>query len=217
VRPFRYRTVGGGEDDQPNSNRNTKLAAAAERRKENIEAIRRVLEAEFQVREKRAREEGIKEGQLALRGEVDRTVAAIRDALALAVKQFALEREDYFRRVEGHVVKLALAIARRILYREAQIDPLFLAGAVRVALDKISSATMIRLYVHPDQVSDWEEFLARQSDLRQRPDVLGDTAVAEGQCRIESSLGAADLSLENQVMEIERGFLDLLAQRPDIP
>jgi len=37
--------------------------------------------------------------------------------------------------VEHEVVKLALAVAARILRREAQMDPLLLTGAVRVALD----------------------------------------------------------------------------------
>jgi flagellar assembly protein FliH len=110
-----------------------------------------------------------------------------------------------------------LAIARKILHREAQLDPLLLAAAVRVALEKISSATMIRLYVHPDHVQIWREFLDHQSDLREKPDVLGDATIVEGQCRIESSIGAADLSLEKQMTEIERGFFDLLAQRPDNP
>ncbi len=34
------------------------------------------------------------------------------------------------------MVRLALAIARKVLHREAQMDPLLLAGVVRVALDR---------------------------------------------------------------------------------
>lgn len=217
VRPFRYRTVGGVGGDPQDPDRGMKLSVPGERRKENLEAIRRALEPELQARERRARDEGIKEGQSAMKAEVDQKLAAFRDAAALALKQFAAEQEDYFHRVEGHVVRLALAIARKILHREAQLDPLLLAAAVRVALEKISSATMIRLYVHPDHVQIWREFLDHQSDLREKPDVLGDATIVEGQCRIESSIGAADLSLEKQMTEIERGFFDLLAQRPDNP
>lgn len=216
-RPFHYRSVECVGGYQLDPSLGAKLSLAGERRKEHIEAIRRVLETEFQEREKRARDEGIKEGQSAVREEVDREISAFRDASALALRQFAVEREDYLHRVEGHVVRLALAIARKILHREAQIDPLLLAGVVRVALEEVSSATTIRLYVHPDQVQIWQEFLDRQSDLRQKPDVLSDPTVVEGQCRIESSIGTADLSLENQMTEIERGFFDLLAQRPEIP
>ena len=37
------------------------------------------------------------------------------------------------------MVKLALAIAARILRREAQTDPLLLTGAVRVALGQLAA------------------------------------------------------------------------------
>jgi flagellar assembly protein FliH len=218
VQPFSYRSVEGLEADRRDPN-GSKLSSKGERtlpsQKENTEALRRALEADFQAREKHAREQGFKEGQTAAKAEVDREVSGFRDSMALALKQFAAEREDYYHSVEGHVVNLALAIARKILHREAQIDPLLLSGAVRVALEKVSSATLVRLYVHPDQVQTWKEFLSRQSDINGKPEILGDPAVVEGQCRVESSVGTADLSLENQITEIERGFFDLLAQRPE--
>ena len=46
-------------------------------------------------------------------------------------------------------MQLALAIARKILHREAQVDPLLLAGMVRVALEKIESHTKVSVRVHP--------------------------------------------------------------------
>ena len=55
--------------------------------------------------------------------------------------QFTRDRASYFQKVEGEVVQLALGIARKILHREAQLDPLLLAGIVRVALEKIDGAT----------------------------------------------------------------------------
>lgn len=218
VQPFSYRPVGGLERDRLDPDGTNPLSQGERTSpspKENAEAIRRALKTEFQAREKRARDQGLREGQTAARAEVDREVSAYRDSLSLALKQFAAEREEYYHSVEGHVVKLALAIARKILHREAQIDPLLLSGAVRVALEKVSSATLVRLYVHPDQVQTWKEFLSRQSDISRKPEILGDAAVVEGQCRVESSIGAADLSLESQITEIERGFFDLLAQRPE--
>jgi flagellar assembly protein FliH len=216
-RPFHYRNVSRPEAENQDQSRGLYFSLGGERRKENIEAIRRALEPEIQAREKQARDQGIREGESGLRAEVDQKIREFREALALSLKQFAAEREDYFHHVEGHVVKLSLAIARRILHREAQIDPLVLSGAVRVALEKVSSATMVRLFVHPDQIRTWREFLDQQNDMREKPEIVGDPSVVEGECRIESSIGSADLSLENQITEIERGFFDLLAQRPEIP
>ena len=40
--------------------------------------------------------------------------------------EFRAERERYFARWRQEVVKLALAIAARVLHREAKIDPMLL-------------------------------------------------------------------------------------------
>ena len=61
----------------------------------------------------------------------------IRQAAEL-VENLAHERDQYLHAVEYEVVKLALAVAARILRREAQMDPLLLTGAVRVALGQLS-------------------------------------------------------------------------------
>ncbi len=62
----------------------------------------------------------------------------IRHAAEL-VENLAHERDQYLHKVEHEVVKLALAVAARILRREAQMDPLLLTGAVRVALGQLSA------------------------------------------------------------------------------
>ena len=49
------------------------------------------------------------------------------------------ERDRFLHAVEQEVVKLALAVAARILRREAQMDPLLLTGAVRVALGQLAA------------------------------------------------------------------------------
>ena len=66
-----------------------------------------------------------------------RKSAAPRQAAELC-ESFAEERDRYLHAVEQEVVRLALAVAARILRREAQMDPLLLTGAVRVALGQLS-------------------------------------------------------------------------------
>jgi flagellar assembly protein FliH len=146
--------------------------------------------------------------------EFEKKLAAERQALGHAVREFARERETYFQRVEAEVVGLAVAIARKILHREAQVDPLLLAGVVRVGLDNVGTGTRVRLRVHPDQVQAWKAFFAQQNDLQALPELIGDPTLGTGHCMLETELGSTDLTLESQLKEIEQGFFDLLAQRP---
>src|SRR5579875_629509 len=134
-----------------------------------------------------------------------------------ALEQFADERSRYFQQVESEVVSLALSIARKILYREAQVDPLFLAGAVRVSLEKLAAGTRVQLRVHPSQVNHWKEFLAGQNRIDPMPEVVADNSLGTVDCVLETELGSTNLSLEAQLKEIEKGFLDLLAARPNRP
>jgi flagellar assembly protein FliH len=116
--------------------------------------------------------------------------------------------------VEAEVVALALAIVRKILRRESQVDPLLLSGLVRVALEKLALTQNVRLRVHPSQIAIWQEYFAQHDDMPVKPELSGDAALEHDQCALETELGTTDLSLETQLKEIEQGLFDLLAQRP---
>jgi len=159
-------------------------------------------------------EQGRQSGQQQLRSESDAALAKHREQIGDALQQFALERQDYYRRIEGEVVELALAIARKILHREAQLDPQVLAGIVRITLEKLDTSTKVNLHVHPTETADWRLYFASQMEGVPAPEVHEDPAIAPGGCRIETSLGSTEIGFQAQLKEIETGLLDLLAERP---
>lgn len=169
-------------------------------------------EEEMQARERQAGEKGFQDAALRLRQEFEKNLAAERDSLAKALREFAQDRETYFRNVEGDVVRLALAIARKVLHRESQMDPMLLAGAVRVALEKIAEGAAVRLRVPESQVEQWKQISLPNSNLK--IEVVGDETLTGPRCLVETEMGTTDTSLEAQLGEIERGFFDLLAERP---
>jgi len=176
-----------------------------------------VSEEQIRSREARARKEGRDEGIAHGAAEFEKKLAAEKQSLVQAVREFARERATHFQRVEAEAVALAVAIARKILHREAQVDPLLLAGVVRVGLDNVAAGTRVRLRVHPQQVQAWKNFFSQQNDLQTLPELLGDPTLGPGNCVLETELGSTDLTLESQLKEIEQGFFDLLAQRPQKP
>jgi len=174
-----------------------------------------ISEDQIRAREARSRKEGRDEGVAQGLADYEKKLLAEKQSLAEAVKGFARERATYFQRVEAEVVGLAVAIARKILHREAQVDPLLLAGVVRVGLDNVGTGTRVRLRVHPKQVQVWKDFFSQQTDLQSLPELMGDPSLGLGHCVLETELGSTDLTLESQLKEIEQGFFDLLAQRPN--
>ena len=161
-----------------------------------------------------AREEGRREGQHAAEAGWGADQQKNMASIAAAIEAFRAERQKYFKDVEGEVVRLALAIAARVLHREAQLDPLFLAGAVRVALDRLADSTGVVLRVAPGQVLVWQEMFRLSGDVGAQPEILGDISLSSGECVLETRLGTIEVGVRAQLEEIEKGFFDLLDQRP---
>jgi flagellar assembly protein FliH len=156
----------------------------------------------------------VKEGLARREAEFAAANLLVRDGVADALRDFAHAREIYFHAVEGEVVALALAVVRKILRREAQVDPMLLSGLVRVALEKMAASQTVRMRAHPSQISAWQEYFAQHADLLMVPELSGDASLDSNRCQLETELGVTDLSLETQLKEIEQGLFDLLAQRP---
>ncbi len=129
---------------------------SAHRSEQTAEEARRSFEA--------GRERGRQEGRQAEREAQAAALAAEEERhkrqLAALVERFAEERDRYLQAVEQEVVKLALAVAARILRREAQMDPLLLTGAVRVALGQLAASSEVRLRVPAAELELWTEAIA---------------------------------------------------------
>ena len=173
-----------------------------------------VKQEEVEQRERKSRDEGLAEGESRAREKFDAEIAKERAVLHDALRGWEKDQASYFQQAEAAVVDLALSIARKILQREVAIDTLLLRGAVRVALDRIQSATDIRLRVRPEDASRWQELLDGDETLPCRPEVTPDKTLEPGQCVLETSLGSTDLGWESQMKDLEQSFQDLMAMRP---
>lgn len=165
-------------------------------------------------REAQAFARGRQAGQQESRQAFEQQAAKEKSNIAAALAQFARDRDTYFEKVEPEVVQLAMSIARKILHRETQVDPMLLAGIVRVVLEQIDGATRVRLHVHPHKAADWRSFLATQLEPANLPEIVEDPSQPADQCTVETSMGSTVIGPEVQLKEIEQGFADLLAARP---
>ncbi len=184
-----------------------------------------VFEKRIAEETKRAFEAGLESGrQEGRKTERDAQAAAkaafearrVHQATELIAK-FAEERDRYLRTVEQEVVKLALAVAARILRREAQMDPLLLTGAVRVALGQLSASTEARLRVPAGEAELWTDAVTLLPNLGVKAVVVADEAMRLGDCKVDTELGSVDLGIRSQLGEIERGFFDRAGSLPRQP
>jgi len=149
--------------------------------------------------------EGLAEGEDRRREDLE----IERSAVSHLCIGFAQERKRYFAEVEGEVVKLALAIAARVLQRESVMDPTLLRGVVKVALAKLGDVNGAVLRMNPADEEAWHGAMKHSG-----VEVVGDVTLERGELRLEAAGGVAELGVAEQLVEIERGFFDLLARRP---
>lgn len=156
---------------------------------------------------------GYAAAEAVFRREYEQKAEAGNQKLLKSIAEFEKARQEYFSRVESEVVQLALAIAGKILHREAQVDPMLVSAIVHVALGQLKEGSSATIRVRPEQVFSWRErvqLLAMSLDVK----VLEDHDLERGDCVLDTELGSVNFSLDAQLKEVERGFFDVLARKP---
>ena len=176
-----------------------------------IESSARVSQDEMARFLADARAQGIREGEEKGRASAEGELAQERTRIANVLDTFEKERQNYYSKVEVELVHFALAIAAKILHREAQIDRMVVAGLVKVMLEKMQQSTKVVVRVHPEGSEEWRRYFQENAIVQ----IVEDPGLQPKDCVLETDMGTASVGLDAQLKEIEKGFFDLLAQRPE--
>jgi flagellar assembly protein FliH len=170
------------------------------------------VEAKSSVEVERARRSGFEEGRRHGKQESETEMQAALDRLARTIQDVAQVKRKVRAEAENELVKLSLAIARRILHRELTADPQALRGVVYAALQRLQNREITRIRVFPTAVPAVRAALERNGGAAAL-EIVPDGLLQPGGLLFETSLGDLDASVETQLQEIERGFADRLQLR----
>ena len=170
------------------------------------------LEQRHQANLAAARQEGFHQGIQQARNEAMSELKAGTDRVANALADLATTKRRLRNESEMEMLKLSLAIARRILHRELMSDPEALHGLVHAALQKLQNREVSRVRVFPAGADAIRAALER---IGAAPaiTVFPDSTLKSGDLIFETSFGDLDTSIDTQLQEIQRGFADRLAIR----
>ncbi len=130
-----------------------------------------------------------------------------RERVRHAWAAFAQDRQRYFDAAEAQVVKLALAVAQRILAREVRPHAMHLESVVRAALARVRDGSECVVRVHSNSVTAWDAVFSAADSRAVR--IVADSRLAEQECVVETEVGRVELGVQAQIDEIERGFREL--------
>jgi len=112
---------------------------------------------------------------------------------------------------EQEIVKLASAIAQKIILQELKTDPSIVSNIVRAALTKVPFSSKVKVRLSP---ADWEYVTSRSFDTTEYREIIfePDNSITPGGCYLETDFGEVDARLDEQLQEIERVFQRLIPQ-----
>lgn len=189
-------------------------AVPAEPPLQDHRTVQTILEQQHRIHElerlvdQRAREAydqghaaGLEQGRASVESAIARFAKAVEDLAGLRRRVRAEAEED--------AVRLSLAVARKILHREVTIDPESLLGLVKAALQRVDARELNRLRLNPEDIPPLERHLAKLG-LPPRLEVVADPSLERGGVILETDRGQLDASIDTQLAEIERGFVDIV-------
>lgn len=189
-----------------------RAASFLEEQVANLENQIRQLDLERQRQVQEAHDRGRTEAEARSQARLKQEIEPWLLRMAKSIEDIATVRQRYLRDSEEQLVRLSLAIARRILHREIQVDPEALIGLVRAAIDRSELRELNRILLNPQDREVLQPYLDRLH-LPPRVEIAADATLERGALLLESGSGLLDASIQSQLDEVERGFIDLLGRR----
>jgi flagellar assembly protein FliH len=161
--------------------------------------------------EKDAYEKGFAEGQKAGQEVGENMMEALLKQYAKSLEELRKLRKDVFVSSEREVIRLALEVAKKLIKREVVLDEELILTLVKVALSRAAEQTVLTVRVNSKDYQVIQRYQSAQSSgslLNDGVKLIEDSAISRGGCLIETESGLVDARIEEQLREIEKGFLN---------
>jgi flagellar assembly protein FliH len=159
--------------------------------------------------EKTAYENGFHQGEKAGMEIAERKMEAVMKRYAEAIFEVSKLRASLYHQIEQEVVRLAIAVSKKIVHREIQVDRDIIQTLVRVALSHVSEKSAVTIHLNP---VDYNYLQERRGELSQTEgrdiSLLADKSVERGGCLIQTDCGDIDARIEEEFREVEHAFYE---------
>lgn len=134
------------------------------------------------------------------------------EAIAAMTRTVPLIKKDMMAKTEEQIVKLAMAVAEKILNQEVLTRKDVICGVLKGALKNVAETEGMKIRLNQD---DFRYMMEVKQDFLQSFDGLRnvvfeeDAAIKRGGAVVETMFGEVDARLENQLKEIREAILQL--------
>jgi flagellar assembly protein FliH len=166
---------------------------------------------EAEALRKQAQEQGrqaaLAAAEKTVQAKLEQQLKTVLPALRKAAQDLTEARHAWLRSWEGNVIRLATAIAARVIRREVAQTPEITLDLVRESLELAAGSGSVKILLHPaDHAALGEQVKAIAGEVARiaSAEVLADASVEPGGCRVLTDFGEVDQRIESQLARIEQ-------------
>jgi flagellar biosynthesis/type III secretory pathway protein FliH len=176
--------------------------------KVRTEALQIVAKAqqEAEAIRRKAEQDGRLAGMQAVEELIRKQLSTVIPALKQMVGQIQDAKQSWLRHWEAAAVRVAGAIAGKLVRREIGRHPEITLDLVREALVLASGSSNVRIHLNPNDLKamgDQFRVLLDEIDPLSGTEFEADPEIAPGGCRVDTRFGIIDQQFESQLKRIE--------------
>ena len=174
-------------------------------RGEAMKIIKQAHEEANAIR-KQAEQEGQRAAMASVEQVVEKKLTAVLPALHQAVDEIRQAKQTWLSHWEACGVRVAAAIAQRVIRRELTQQPEIPVALVREALELASGSSELQIRLNPADhaaLGGRVESIVREMAGLGETRVIADPEITTGGCRIDTRFGSIDQQIESQLARIE--------------
>ena len=163
--------------------------------------------------ERQAYEKGYQQGEVAGQEIGRKQFESVIKSLESGLKALEEEKGRILREMEPDVLALALAIARKVVHGEIEVNPDVVIRNIRACMGQLANKDKVTVRINP---SDYNHVAAYRDNLAE--DAAGvrtlafeaDPSIPRGGARVETDFGELDARIDQQLEQIEKSLKQTL-------
>ncbi len=171
----------------------------------------KILEDRMQECLREGYEQGKAKAEDECRSMRESAAAKLREA-ELNLREAKQRYKEIIASSETKIVELSIAVAERLVYKQLEIAPDTVKTIVRETMNMLNGGEQVDLYINPEDLDlcrqYGEQLKAEFTDIV-KLEILSDSKLARGSCRIESESGVAEYLLEEEKEQLKEMLMNL--------
>ncbi len=162
--------------------------------------------------EREAYEKGFEQGQKDGLALGEKKAQETWKQMVLLFEELNLLKGRMIEETEEEIIRLSMAVARKIVKKELTIDSDTVKRSLQHALGFLKDKSFVRILINPGDMKTLEHFLPELTadNKIQKLELAEDNSVEPGGCILEAGFGRINATIEDQLAELETEMEEIL-------